>query len=296
MGLPAPSILLPENLQMRNLLKVGLRRLVTSPERYPVGDRNARIVAVAARKGGVGKTTTSVNLASALARYHGKRVLLIDLDPQGHVATALSKQVRRGGGPLSAVLEDDKGMEVLDAITTSDIENLDLTPLDDNLGMTEDLLGTRIGKEFILRDKLKVTRSHYDVIIVDCPPNLGNLTLNGLCAADQVLIPCDPSPLALKGVDALVDTITQVASRLNPQIDVLGVLLTRVDGRNITLNDAIVREIERSYGAALLPVRIGINSSLAKAQLEGRDIYDFDSDSRGARQYRELSDVIAAEL
>ena len=281
---------------MRNLLKSGLKRLVSAsvPTR-PIGDKHAQIIAVAAQKGGVGKTTTSVSLASALARFHGKRVLLVDLDPQGHVTTALKSQVRPGGGLLSRVLTDDRaGLEVMDVVTSTDIEGLDVTPFDPRLAEAEDLLSTRIGKEFILRDALKVTRSHYDVIVLDCPPNQGNLALNGLCAADDVLIPCDPSPLALKGVEALVQTIAAVATRLNPDIDVLGVLLTRVDGRNRSLNDAIERDISESFGDAMLPVRIGINSSLAKAQIEGLDIFAYDADSRGAQQYRALSDVVAA--
>lgn len=281
---------------MRNLLKSGLRRLVQNPalaQTRPVGDRHARIIAVAAQKGGVGKTTTSVSLASALARYHGKRVLLVDLDPQGHVTTALVNQVRKGGGALSEVLTG-AGREVMDIVTSTDIEGLDVTPYDPRLAEAEDLLSTRIGKEFILRDALRITRSHYDVILLDCPPNQGNLALNGLCAAEQVIIPCDPSPLALKGVEALVTTISQVAQRLNPEIDVLGVLLTRVDGRNTKLNDAIEQDIEARFGDALLPVRIGINAKLAQAQHAGRDIFDFASDSRSAMQYRELADVVVA--
>lgn len=282
---------------MRNLLKVGLRRFVAAAqERHPIGDRHATIVAVAAQKGGVGKTTTSVSLAAGLARYHGKRVLLVDLDPQGHVATALSDSVRPGGGSLAAVLEDEGRSEVLDCITSTDIDGLDVTPLDPRLAACEDLLGTRIGKEFILRDKLQVTRSHYDVIVLDCPPNQGNLALNGLVAADQVIIPCDPSPLALKGVQSLVSTVSTVAVRLNPEIDVLGVLLTRVDGRNTTLNEAIRGEIQAQYGDALLPVQIGIASSLAKAQHAGTDIFGYDADSRPAQQYRALADHVAAGL
>lgn len=286
---------------MRNILKDGLRRLVNMPSasaapRHASGDKEAMVVAVAAQKGGVGKTTTAVNVAAALARFHGKRVLIVDLDPQGHVATALKATMPTEGGSLSKVLEDEKGSEVLDAIVPSGIENLDATPLDPGLAATEDLIGTRIGKEFILRDKLKITRTHYDVIIIDCPPNQGNLTINGLVAADQILIPCDPSPLALKGVSTLIQTITTIALRLNPTVDVMGVLLTRVDGRNTTLNDAIVAEIERDYGEALLPVRIGINASLSKAQHAGTDIYAFDPNSRAAHQYRELADHVVSLL
>ncbi|MEQ1505560.1 MAG: AAA family ATPase [Myxococcota bacterium] len=285
---------------MRNLLKVGLRRLVSGAEpgspRHAAGDRAAVVLAVAAQKGGVGKTTTAVSLASALARFHDKRVLIVDLDPQGHVSTALGATIPKGGGSLAKVLEDEHGAEVLDAVVPSGVPGLDATPFDAGLAATEDLLGARIGKEFILRDKLRVTRTHYDVIVIDCPPNQGNLTVNGLVAADQVLIPCDPSPLALKGVSALISTVQTIAMRLNPSIDLLGVLLTRVDGRNTILNDAIVAEIDRDYGEALLPVRIGIAASIAKAQHAGLDIFGFEPDGRAASQYRALADHVAGLL
>ena len=282
---------------MRNLLREGFRRLVTTPQRHPIGDRRGFVLAIATRKGGVGKTTTSVSLAAGLARYHGKRVLLIDLDPQGHVHTAMKAQIRAGGGALSSVLTSEGGgLEVLDIVARTDIPNLDITPFDPKLGEAEDLIGTRIGKEYLLKEALRLTRTHYDVVVIDCPPNLGNLTLNGLVAADQVLIPTDASPLALNGVEALIQALGTIAVRLNPEIDVMGVLLTRFDSRNQTVNREIVGRIEESYGSALLPVRIGINTSLAKAQLEGEDIFAFDGDCRGAQQYRDLATHVAEAI
>ncbi|HJN78343.1 MAG TPA: ParA family protein [Myxococcota bacterium] len=282
---------------MRNLLKSGLRRL-SQPSKRSLrarGTKQAVVIAVAAQKGGVGKTTTAVSLAAALARFHGQRVLLVDLDPQGHVSRALGEQIRLGGGALSDVLVGEDGLEVLDVVTATHVRKLDVTPFDPGLGSTENVMGARIGKEFLLRDALEVTRTFYDVIVIDCPPNLGNLTLSGLVAADTVLIPCDPSPLAVSGVHRIIEAITQ-ASRLNPDIDVLGVLLTRVDGRNTTLNKAIVAELDHDYGEAVLPVHIGINSQLAKAQHAGVDIFAYAAESRGAQHYRALAEHVLSVL
>ena len=286
---------------MRRLLKSGIRRIAGADEHQnetlqptlPRGQRNATVVAVAAQKGGVGKTTTSVNLASALVRNHGLRVLLMDVDPQGHVYTAIKKQVHPGGGALSSILTDERGgREVMEIVADTVLDGLDVTPCDPRLSGAEDLLGTRIGKEFILRDALQITRTHYDVVVIDCPPNLGNLTLNALVASDFVLVPCDPSPLAVNGVDALIGTVTTIANRLNPNIDILGLLMTRVDGRNTTLNQTVRSQLEAAYGEVMLDVDIGINNSLSQAQMAGLDIFEFDPRSRGAKQYTKLASMV----
>ena len=169
-------------------------------------------------------------------------------------------------------------------------------PLRAKSSRVETALVSRIGKEFVMRQRLEVARTHYDVIVIDCSPSIGNLTLNALVAADFVLIPCDLSPLAVDGVHALVDTVATVSERLNPQIDVLGVVVTRVDGRNVAMNEAVVRELEDAYGEVVIPQKIGINTDLAKAQLAGKSVFDFAPSSRGAQHHRELARFVVAQV
>lgn len=281
---------------MRSILRQGLKRLVTNRTDRPRGDRSAIVIAVAARKGGVGKTTTCVNLAAALGRYQGRRVLVVDLDPQNHVGTSLAAQVRVGGRGISTVFDEGTDANLVDLVVPTDAKNLHIVPRDHELDKTETALSSRIGKEFILREQLEIARTHYDIILIDCPPNVGNLTLNALVACDLVLIPCDLSPLAVEGVHSLVGTIAEVSSRLNPKIDVLGVLVTRFDARNTAMNETVLDELGGDYGDVVIPTRIGINTDLAKAQLAGKNVFDFAPKSRGAKHHRELAEFVASHL
>jgi chromosome partitioning protein len=250
------------------------------------------VVAVSTQKGGVGKTTTAVSLGAALARFYRRPTLVIDMDAQGHVEQSLRQHVVGRGSPLSQVLLDSSPSDVLDAVVDTTIENLHITRADHHLNETEAQMASKLGREFLLRDALKFTRTHYDFILLDCPPNLGNLTLNALAAADYVLIPCDASPLAIQGVREVIDTTATINDRLNRDLDLLGIVLTRIDGRNRTVNSAVHDELRDDFGDYLMESTIGVNTDLSKSQFEGTCIFDYAPDSRAARHYRALAEEV----
>jgi chromosome partitioning protein len=284
---------------MRNLIKSRLKKLVRSESRYARGRHNATVIAVATVKGGVGKTTTAVNLAAGLAAQHGLRVLLVDLDAQGHCSISLAEVLSEKGEPRTPVHEillSEDELEVLDACVETTIEGLVITPADPGLADAEGRISQKIGKELLLRDALEITRTHFDVILIDCPPNKGNLTLNALLAADQVLIPTDLSPLSVQGADELIDTVLTVRQRLNHSLEVLGVVLTRVDGRTVTINEEMRQAIEEAWGGLVLQQHIGINTALAQAQMKGEPIFVHAPQSRGAEHYAALSQEVLDRL
>jgi chromosome partitioning protein len=278
---------------MRESLRDRLRSFVAPAAKraYPLGQRRARVVAVAAHKGGVGKTTTAVSLAAALARDHGVRALVVDLDAQGHVSASLAAKLRGGGAPLSEVIGSD-ARDVLDSVGQTTTPLLDVTGWDPRLIDLEERLAGRDAPELALRDALAATRSHYDWIVLDCPPSLGWLTRNALAAADEVVVPCDLNPLAVRGVDSVLHAVYRVAEAANPGLRLSGVLLTRVDVRNRSLNETVEADLDRRHGAAVLATKIPISTAFAHAQAAGVDIFDHDPTSRGARAYALLADEL----
>ncbi len=282
---------------MRNLISAGIRKFMgTEPELGP-GPLEAKVVAVTTSKGGVGKTTTAVHLATGLAMYHGYRVLLIDLDPQGHVARSLSG-VMEGDGPgsLTDLLLEGKRRQVMTLASSTRIPGLEVVSGDPRLAEAESLLSTRIGKEFLLRGALKITRTHYHAIVIDCPPNLGNLTLNALLAADGVVVPLDLSMLSLQGVQDLMDTIETVAERLGHELEIFGILRTRVDRRNVKVNRTINQALEQAFGPLVLESTIGVSTGLVKAQMAGRPVMDMSPGDRAAQDYRALVDELVRRM
>lgn len=252
------------------------------------------IMAIASSKGGVGKTTTAVNLAAAYAQS-GLRVLLVDLDPQAHVAASLKVNSRRVESTLSDVLLG-RQREVREVAYASGWNNLELAGSDKSLAETEMILSAKIGKEMILSGALETTRTYYDLIVLDCPPNLGTLTLNGLCAADTLLIPSDMSVLAVEGIGDILSAVDTVCERLGHKLSIAGIVATRYDRRLSRTNDTITQGVHKLFGDCLLQTRIPQSSSLNRAHMAGKPIFAFDGRSQGARAYSELAQELAPTL
>lgn len=248
----------------------------------------ARIIAVANQKGGVGKTTTTVNLSAALAKM-GKKVLMMDMDPQGNATVAIG--VDKEDLPVSVydVLVGDA--KVRDAVLTTAVENLDLIAANGDLTAAEvDLIDESKGPKK-LRKALKKIREQYDVILLDCPPTLNMLTLNALTAADGILVPVQCEYFALEGLSALMDTIEAVQTDLNPDLHIDGLLRTMYDRRNNLAND-VSNQLVTHFGMKVLQTIIPRNVRLAEAPSYGESILDYDLASNGAIAYLALANEL----
>ena len=244
----------------------------------------ARIIAIANQKGGVGKTTTAVNLAAALARTP-KRVLLVDLDPQGNATMGSGVDKRALAASLTDVLLD--GMPTADALVRSE-DGFDLLPGNIDLTAAEIRLMDEDGREQRLKQALAAVRGNYDFILVDCPPSLSLLTLNALNAADSVLVPMQCEYYALEGLSALLETIDALKDRLNPQLEIEGVLRTMFDVRN-NLANAVSAELTNHFGDLVFRTIIPRNVRLAEAPSHGQSIIGYDKASRGGVAYLGLA-------
>jgi chromosome partitioning protein len=286
---------------LRSLLSARLKKLVPLNGAAPAHERGphrAEVIAVAASKGGVGKTTTAVSLAAGLAKFHERRVLLADLDSQGHVATSFRGTVPAHLPHMSDILLEGpaRRRELLEAAYPSAIAGLDLIGSDKTLNQTESLLSTKIGKEFILRSAIEVTRTHYDFIVFDCPPNLGNLTLNALSAADHLIIPSDLTVLSLEGVGDLLGAVETIRDRLNHRLNVLGILPTRVDRRNKSINEVMEQSLDDLYGDFVFEAEIPVNTAVNRAQLEGITVYEYEPSAKASVAYAAFVDEVLAKL
>ena len=245
----------------------------------------AKIIATANQKGGVGKTTTAVNLAACLADA-GKKVLLVDLDPQGNATSGLGVSVK-GGYELYSVMTGEYPAEK--AIRVTRFKNLSVLPSSVDLSGCEIELVGEEGRESVLKRALAPVRENYDYIFIDSPPSLGLLTLNALTAADSVLVPIQCEYYALEGVGQLMNTLTLVRKRLNPALDVEGVVLTMLDGRT-NLGLQVVSEVKRYFKGKVFATVVPRNVRLSEAPSHGLPINVYDPRSAGAEAYRRLAE------
>ena len=213
------------------------------PDPAPLTEHGpARVIAVANQKGGVGKTTSTINLGAALAEY-GRKVLLVDFDPQGALSVGLGVQAHDLDATIYNLLME-RGVEIDDVIRETGVEGMDLLPSNIDLSAAEVQLVTEVGREQALGRAIKPVLDRYDVILIDCQPSLGLLTINALACADQVLIPLACEFFSLRGVALLMDTIEKVQDRLNPELKILGILATMFDPRTLHTREVRQRVIE----------------------------------------------------
>lgn len=244
-----------------------------------------RVLAVANQKGGVGKTTTAVNVAAALAELD-RRVLVVDLDPQGNATTGLGV-VKEGLHPtIYHVLLGHETAEA--ALHSTEIAGLSIVPSSIDLVGAEIELVTAERREYVVSDALKILRDKVDYIVVDCPPSLGLLTLNALTAADRVLVPLQCEFYALEGLAHLIKTISRVRERLNPALRVSGIVLTMFDGRT-SLALQIRDEVNRYFPGQVLETVIPRNIRVTEAPSHGKPIMLYDLKSSGSIAYLELT-------
>jgi len=246
-----------------------------------------RIIAIANQKGGVGKTTTAVNLAAALAATP-RRVLLVDLDPQGNATMASGVDKRELENSTCEVLLGECPAR---AAVVKSPEGFDLLPGNIDLTAAEIRLMDEIGREQRLKEALAPLREDYDYLIIDCPPSLSLLTLNALAAADGVIVPMQCEYFALEGLSSLVDTINALKGKLNPQLEIEGIVRTMFDVRN-NLANAVSGELTRHFGDKVFRSIIPRNVRLAEAPSHGQSIVGYDRASRGGIAYLGLAGEI----
>ena len=250
-----------------------------------VGDIVGKIVSIANQKGGVGKTTSSVNLAACLA-YVGKKILLVDIDPQGNATSGVGIEKADVNQCIYDVLVDD--VDAADVIKSAKVENLDVIPATIQLAGAEIELVPTISREVRLKRALDKVVDQYDYIIIDCPPSLGLLTINALTASDTVIIPVQCEYYALEGLSQLLNTVRLVQKHLNEDLKIEGVLLTMLDART-NLGIQVIEEVKKYFQDKVYKTIIPRNVRLSEAPSHGEPIIIYDAKSKGAEVYLDLA-------
>lgn len=262
-------------------------RKVTMQYSKQEGKILGKAIAIFNQKGGVGKTTTNINLAACLA-LKGKKILIIDIDPQGNTTSGMGISKKGLEKTMYEVLISDR-IEPADAIIPTRVKNLDIIPASVQLAGAEIELVQLEGREKRLKKALDKIKGNYDYIFIDCPPSLGLLTINSLTAVDSVLIPIQCEFYALEGVSQLMSTIELVKKNLNPSLEIQGVILSMFDGRT-NLSIQVVEEVKKYFREKVYTTVIPRNVRLAEAPSYGLPIMEYDPKSRGAEAYFEFAE------
>jgi chromosome partitioning protein len=250
-----------------------------------------KIISISNQKGGVGKTTTSINLSSFLAS-RGKKVLLVDIDPQGNAGSGLGIDINQMENTSYEVLIGE--VSATEAIQKTGIENLSMIPSNINLSGAEIDLMSEERKEFRLKEALKSIRPRFDFIIIDCPPSLGVLTVNALCASDSVMITLQTEYFALEGLTQLMKIISLVQENLNTSLELEGVVLTMYDKRT-NLANQVASDVREYFKEKVYKTMIPRNIKLGEAPSFGKPINLYDPDGIGAQSYRGLAEEVIAQ-
>jgi chromosome partitioning protein len=262
------------------------RRDTLRPGGGPEKREPARVIALANQKGGVGKTTTTINLGAALAE-EGERVLLIDMDPQGSLGVGLGLEPHALEATVYNLLMQD-GTTVDDVLLETGVDGLHLLPANIDLAAAELLLVQEVAREQALQRIVGRLLYRYDYILIDCPPSLGLLTINGLTAAHGVIVPLECEYFALRGMSLLMQTLERVRDRLNPQLELEGIVATMFDGRTLHTREVLER-VRDAFGDVVYGTTVNKTIRFAEAPVAGEPILSYAPRSRGSSAYRELA-------
>ena len=270
----------------------GPGEAVLIPEPAPLASHGpARVISMVNQKGGVGKTTSTVSLGAALAGY-GRRVLLVDFDPQGALSVALGVNAYELDLTVYDLLTDAQ-CHIGDVILSTDVEGLDLLPSNIDLSAAEVQLVSEVGREHALARALAPIIDEYDIVLIDCQPSLGLLTVNALTASQGVIIPMETEYFALRGVALLKETIDKVISRLNPDLQIIGILATMYDPRTLHSRE-VLQTVQQAFGEAVFATVINRTVKFPDAAVAGEPITAFAPTSGGADAYRQLAREVLA--
>jgi len=268
------------------------RPLPLFPDPAPLASHGpARVIAMCNQKGGVGKTTTTINLAAALAEV-GRRVLIVDFDPQGAASVGLGISPHELERTVYNLMME-RNASLSEVVRATGVPNLDLLPANIDLSAAEVQLVSEVARESILARVLRPALDDYDVILIDCQPSLGLLTVNALTAAHGVLIPLECEFFALRGVALLVETIEKVRDRLNPRLEVDGILATMYDSRTLHAREVVAR-VHEAFGDTLLQTVIGRTVKFPDSSVAAEPIITYASNHSGASAYRQLARELIA--